>query len=118
MFDDALLPYSIMAGYKPSPAQVAACRWMTDADLDVYSQQLQRTGFRGGLNDYRVDGVFGPDTGLNAFSGKTIDVPACCIGGANERAVYQSPGSFERMHAICTRLRGVHRVHGAGHSIR
>lgn len=60
MFDDALLPYSIMAGYKPSPAQVAACRWMTDADLDVYSQQFQRTGFQGGLNYYRVDGVFGP----------------------------------------------------------
>jgi pimeloyl-ACP methyl ester carboxylesterase len=106
-----------MAEHKPSPAQVAACKWMTDADLQVYSQEFQRTGFQGGLNYYRIDGVFGPDSGLNAYSGKTIDVPACYIGGSSEWAVYQSPGSFERMHTTCTRLAGVHLVQGAGHSI-
>ena len=106
-----------MAEHKPSPAQVAACKWMTDADLQVYSQEFQRTGFQGGLNYYRIDGVFGPDSGLNAYSGKTIDVPACYIGGSSEWAVYQSPGSFERMHTTCTRLKGVHLVQGAGHSI-
>jgi len=106
-----------VAEYKPSPAQVAACQWMTEADLQVYSQEFQRTGFQGGLNYYRIDGVFSPDSGLNAYSGKTIDVPACYIGGSSEWAVYQSPGSFERMHTRCTRLKGVHLVHGAGHSI-
>jgi pimeloyl-ACP methyl ester carboxylesterase len=106
-----------MAEHKPSPAQVAACKWMTEADLQVYSQEFQRTGFQGGLNYYRIDGVFSPDSGLNAYSGKTIDVPACYIGGSSEWAVYQSPGSFERMHTRCTRLKGVHLVHGAGHSI-
>jgi pimeloyl-ACP methyl ester carboxylesterase len=106
-----------MAEHKPSPAQVAACKWMTDADLQVYSQEFQRTGFQGGLNYYRIDGVFSPDSGLNAYSGKTIDVPACYIGGSSEWAVYQTPGSFERMHTTCTRLEGVHLVQGAGHSI-
>ena len=103
--------------YQPSSAYVAACKWMTEADLDVYSRQFERTGFQGGLNYYRIDGVFGPDSGLNAYSGKTIDVPACFVGGASEWAVYQSPGSFERMHTNCTQLKGVHLVHGAGHSI-
>ena len=103
--------------YQPSSAYVAACKWMTEADLDVYSQQFQRTGFQGGLNYYRIDGVFSPESGLNAYSGKTIDVPACFIGGASEWAIYQSPGSFERMHANCTQLKGVHLVPGAGHSI-
>jgi pimeloyl-ACP methyl ester carboxylesterase len=103
--------------YQPSSAYVAACKWMTETDLEVYSQQFQRTGFQGGLNYYRIDGVFSPESGLNAYSGKTIDVPACFIGGASEWAIYQSPGSFERMHTNCTQLKGVHLVPGAGHSI-
>ena len=103
--------------YQPSSAYVAACKWMTEADLQVYSQQFQRTGFQGGLNYYRIDGVFSPESGLNAYSGKTIDVPACFIGGASEWATYQSPGSFERMHTNCMQLKGVHLVPGAGHSI-
>ena len=106
-----------VAEYQPSSAYVAACKWMTEADLQVYSQQFQRTGFQGGLNYYRIDGVFSPESGLNAYSGKTIDVPACFIGGASEWAPYQSPGSFERMHTNCTQLKGVHLVPGAGHSI-
>jgi pimeloyl-ACP methyl ester carboxylesterase len=106
-----------VAEHRPSPAQAAACTWMTEADLKVYSLEFQRTGFQGGLNYYRIDGVFGPSSGLAAYAGKTIDVPACYIGGASEWAVYQSPGSFERMHASCTRLKGIHLVPGAGHSI-
>lgn len=103
--------------YQPSSAYVAACKWMTEADLNVYSQQFQKTGFQGGLNYYRIDGVFSPDSGLNAYSGKTIDVPALYIGGSKEWAVYQNPGSFERMHSVCMRLKGVHLVQGAGHSV-
>jgi len=103
--------------YQPSSAYIAACKWMTEADLQVYSGEFQRTGFQGGLNYYRIDGVFGPDSGLNAYSGKTIDVPACFIGGASEWAVYQSPGAFESMHSACRRLMGVHLVNGAGHSV-
>jgi pimeloyl-ACP methyl ester carboxylesterase len=103
--------------HQPSSEYVAACRWMTDADLQVYSRQFRRTGFQGGLNYYRIDGIFSPESGLNAYSGKTIDVPACFIGGASEWAIYQSPGSFERMHTNCTQLKGVHLVPGAGHSI-
>jgi len=106
-----------VAEHKPSPAYVAACKWMTETDLEVYSREFQRTGFQGGLNYYRIDGVFSPDSGLNALSGKTIDVPACYIGGSNEWAVYQSPGAFETMHSACTRLNGVHLVKAAGHSI-
>ncbi len=106
-----------MSEHKPSPAEVAACKWMTEADLQIYSREFQRTGFQGGLNYYRIDGVFSPDSGLNAFSGKKIDVPACYIGGSQEWAVYQSPGAFETMRSECTRLMGVHLVKGAGHSI-
>jgi pimeloyl-ACP methyl ester carboxylesterase len=106
-----------MAEHQPSPAEIAACRWMTEADLLVYSQQFTRTGFQGGLNYYRVEFDPGLDGELNAFTGKTIDVPAYYIGGAQEWAVYQSPGAFQGMHSVCTQLKGIRLVDGAGHSI-
>jgi pimeloyl-ACP methyl ester carboxylesterase len=106
-----------MAKYKPSSAEIAACKWMTEADLQVYSHEFQRTGFQGGLNYYRVSLDSQLDRELNAFAGKTIDVPAYYIGGSREWAVYQTPGAFEGMHSVCTQLKGVHLVDGAGHSI-
>jgi pimeloyl-ACP methyl ester carboxylesterase len=99
-----------MAAVMPSKAQIAACKWMSEKDLQVYSVEYLRTGFQGGLNYYRGD--------LTAFAGRTIDVPACYIAGANEWGVYQTPGAFEAMqHGACTRLLGVHLVENAGHSV-
>jgi pimeloyl-ACP methyl ester carboxylesterase len=106
-----------VAEHQPTPAEIGACHWMTEADLQVYTQEFERTGFQGGLNYYRIDGLFSEETGLNAFSGKQIEVPACYIGGSSEWAVYQSPGAFERMHSACSRLTGVHLVPGSGHSV-
>jgi hypothetical protein len=105
-----------MAEHQPSPAEIAACRWMTEPDLQVYGQEFTRTGFQGGLNYYRVEFDPGLDRELNAFADRTIDVPACYIGGSSEWTVYQSPGAFEGMHTVCTRLLGVHLLEGAGHS--
>jgi pimeloyl-ACP methyl ester carboxylesterase len=104
-----------MAAHMPSKEQTAACKWMTEQDLNVYSTEYGRTGFQGGLNLYRIFDVAGD---LNAFSGRTIDVPACYLAGASDWGVYQSPGAFEAMqHGACTRLLGVHLVNGAGHSL-
>jgi pimeloyl-ACP methyl ester carboxylesterase len=104
-----------MAAVRPSKTQIAACKWMTEKDLQVYSSEYMRTGFQGGLNLYRIQEVAGD---LSSFSGRTIDVPACYIAGASEWGVYQTPGAFEAMqHGACTRLLGVHLVNGAGHSV-
>jgi pimeloyl-ACP methyl ester carboxylesterase len=100
-----------MATAMPSKAEIAACRWMTEADLEVYSAEFIRTGFQGGLNYYRAG------SGINNFEGRKIDVPSCYLGGDREWAVYQTPGAFEAMHTVCTRLLGVHLVKGAGHSV-
>jgi len=90
---------------------------MTEDDLRVYSTEYIRTGFQGGLNSYRILTDARYDAGLNSFSGRTIDVPSCFIGGASDWGVRQSPGAFEGMqHGPCTRLLGVHPVDGAGHS--
>jgi pimeloyl-ACP methyl ester carboxylesterase len=106
-----------MAEHQPSSEYIAACRWMTEADVDVYTAQFTRTGFQGGLNYYRVDADDALWNEQHIFAGKTIDVPACYIGGAREWGVYQSPGAFQAMSKACTRLQGPHLVPGAGHSV-
>ena len=74
-----------MAAEMPSNAQIAACQWMPEKDLNVYSSEYIRTGFQGGLNFYRIFEVAGD---LNVFSGRTIDVPALYIAGAREWGAY------------------------------
>src|SRR5262249_27975139 len=39
----------------PSPSEVAACKWLTEDELKVYTDEYQRTGFQGGLDEYRCN---------------------------------------------------------------
>jgi pimeloyl-ACP methyl ester carboxylesterase len=103
----------------PSPAGIAACRWLPDDELLVYSTEYERTGFQGGLQSYRVgtDPAFAAE--LRLFSGRAIDVPACFIAGASDWGVYQRPGSLEAMQTTaCTRFGGLHLVPHAGHWVQ
>lgn len=103
----------------PSPDAIAACRWLPDAQLSVYSAEYTRTGFQGGLQWYRcgTSGRFLPE--LEMFSGRSIDVPSCFISGKSDWGIYQRPGAFEAMQrAACTRLLGCHLIEGAGHWVQ
>lgn len=103
----------------PSAAAIAACKWLPDDELRVYSTEYGRTGFQGGLNGYRVRLIRKYNTELQLFSGRTIDVPSLFIGGKNDWAVYQTPGAFEKMQkTACTRMLGTHLVNGAGHWVQ
>ncbi|HJS92145.1 MAG TPA: alpha/beta hydrolase [Steroidobacteraceae bacterium] len=104
-----------VAQHMPSKEYIASCRWLSEADLDVYTKEYTRTGFQGGLNSYRIliDPEFSGE--VKAFSGRTVDVPACFIGGAEDWGVRQAPGAFENMGKACTKLLRVDLVPGAGH---
>jgi pimeloyl-ACP methyl ester carboxylesterase len=103
----------------PSPAQIAACKWLPDDELAVYSAEYARTGFQGGLQGYRIGSSGRFTTELQTFSGRTIDVPSLFIGGKSDWGVYQNPGAVERMQqTACTNMRGVHLVEGAGHWVQ
>jgi pimeloyl-ACP methyl ester carboxylesterase len=106
------------AEHMPSEEQVAACKWLTDAQLSVYASEFARTGFQGGLQWYRcLAGKYVSE--LETFSGRTIDVPACFIAGKSDWGVYQFPGALERMETTaCTQWRGTHLVDGAGHWVQ
>lgn len=108
-----------VASQMPSRAEIAACKWLTEEELRVYSMEFARTGFQGGLNWYRCGKEAKYRAEMQIFSGLTIDVPSCFIGGASDWGVYQSPGALERMQkTACTNMLGVHLVEGAGHWIQ
>ena len=103
----------------PTAAQIAACAWLPDAELRVYTTEYGRNGFQGGLQSYRVgsSGRFNAD--LQLFSGRTIDQPSMFIAGRSDWGAYQAPGALERMQkTACTRMTGVHFVDGAGHWVQ
>ena len=103
----------------PSAAEIAACKWLPDEELSVYSAEYGRTGFQGGLQWYRcvTSGKYAAE--LQTFSGRTIDVPSCFIAGKSDWGIYQKPGDLERMQkSACTQMLGCHLIEGAGHWVQ
>ncbi len=108
-----------VARHMPSPAEIAACRWLPDSELAVYAEEYRRTGFQGGLNWYRARTGGAYEAELQLFAGRTIDVPALFISGKADWGVYQRPGAFERMQQrACTNMVGCHLLDGAGHWVQ
>lgn len=108
-----------VAPFEPSAAEVAACRWLTEPELAVYTQEYARTGFQGGLQTYRVYTDPALTSELRLFSGRTIDVPSLFIGGKSDWATYVSPGALDLMSTrATTRMSGVELIDGAGHWIQ
>ena len=102
-----------------SASEIAACKWLPEDELGVYSAEFCRTGFQGGLQWYRcgTDGKYAAE--LQTFSGRVIDVPSCFIAGKSDWGTYQRPGDFERMQGrACTQMLGCHLVDGAGHWVQ
>jgi pimeloyl-ACP methyl ester carboxylesterase len=103
----------------PSAAEIAACQWLPDYELAVYSAEYSRTGFQGGLQWYRCATGGRGNAELQVFSGRTIDVPSLFIAGRSDWGRYQRPGSLERMQtSACMKMQGCHIVDGAGHWVQ
>ncbi len=103
----------------PSAAEIAANKWLTEAELKVYSGEYQRNGFQGGLNWYRVRTTGLIEREYAAFTGRTIDQPSTFISGASDWGNYQSPGALERMQkSACTDMKEIHLIPGAGHWVQ
>jgi pimeloyl-ACP methyl ester carboxylesterase len=108
-----------VAADMPTPAQIAACRWLPDRELAVYAGEYGRTGFQGGLQSYRVGRTPRLSAELQLFAGRTIDVPAAFISGKSDWGVFQRAGSYEAMQkTACTKFWGTHLIDGAGHWVQ
>ena len=86
--------------------------WLSREDLDFFTSEFQRTGFRGGLNWYRnID----RNWALSApFQGRKIEQPALFITGDRD-LTGNDPQYEERMRAIVPNLRKVVTFPRIGH---
>ena len=110
-----------VAPFMPSATEIAACTWLTEAEVGVYATEYARTQFTGALQGYRVRRGSDPKSlaEMRTFSGRSIDVPSMFIGGKSDWGVYQTPGAVDRMRtSACTRMVGFHLVDGAGHWVQ
>jgi len=108
-----------VAPHMPTPAQIAACRWLPDDELAVYAAEFARTGFQGGLQWYRcqTDGKSNAD--LQQYAERSIAVPSAFIAGRSDWGAWQSPGALQRMQSTaCSAMRGCHWIAGAGHWVQ
>ncbi len=103
----------------PSSAEVDACAWLPESELEIYTAEYHRTGFQGGLQWYRCGTSGHHVSELQLFAGRTIDVPSCFIAGRSDWGVFQKPGDFDSMQRrACTRMLGCHLIEGAGHWVQ
>jgi len=107
--------------FMPTAAEIVACKWLTEAAVEVYASEYGRTQFTGALQGYRVRRGGEPKSiaEMLTFSGRTIDVPSMYIAGKSDWGVYQTPGAVEKMQTkACTRMAGFHLLDGAGHWVQ
>jgi pimeloyl-ACP methyl ester carboxylesterase len=90
--------------------------WLTEADLDFYTEEFKRTGFRGGLNWYRnID----RNWELTPFlSGAKIRQPSLFVAGEFDAAVTMYRQAFDSLEETMPGLTKKVLVPGAGHWIQ
>ncbi len=93
----------------PEPVQPSP--WLTDEDLDYYTAQFQRTGFRGGLNRYRnMDRDWEE---LAHLAGATVQQPALYVAG--ERDPVRLLAQVDTMKAAVPNLKEIVTLPDCGH---
>src|SRR5438876_9952870 len=110
-----------VAPFMPSTAEIAACKWLAEDEVEVYATEYGRTGFTGALQGYRVRRGSDPKSvaEMLTFSGRTIGVTSMYIAGASDWGVYQTPGAVDKMRATaCSRMVRFHLLDGAGHWVQ
>jgi pimeloyl-ACP methyl ester carboxylesterase len=90
--------------------------WLTEQDIDFFTGEFERTGFRGGLNWYRN---FDRNWELTAFlSGAKLRQPALFVAGEEDQAIAINRDAFEAMEETVPNLRKKVLLPGAGHWIQ
>ncbi len=103
----------------PGAAEIAACEWLGDDELEVYAAEYARTGFQGGLNWYRTAVTPAYIRDLSVYAGRRIEVPVGFIAGEADWGYRQVPGALEAMAATaCADFRGTRLIAGAGHWVQ
>ncbi len=87
--------------------------WMSDADLDMYTEEFEHTGFTGGLNRYRnVDRDW---EDLAIYRNHPIQVPALFVGGDKDGPTIWGQTSIDRFAQTLPKLHRSIILSGCGH---
>jgi pimeloyl-ACP methyl ester carboxylesterase len=115
---DAYTTVPVPAGLRPRMAEYASHPlppWLTEADLEFYTQAFTATGFRGGLNWYR--NIFRNWELQAPLLGAKVTVPALFITGDRD-LVLRFPGASEvvaNLQSAVPNLRRKLLLPGCGH---
>lgn len=90
--------------------------WLTEQDLDIFVQEFERTGFRGGLNWYRnIDRMWE----LTRFlCGAKVHQPALFVAGEVDAVITMYREAFDAMETTIPNLTKKVLLPGAGHWIQ
>src|SRR5262249_55660917 len=110
-----------VAPFMPPADYIANCKWLTEAEVEVYATEYGRTGFTGALQGYRVRRGAPPKRNAEKvpFSRRALDRPFQKIPGEKALGVYQTPGAVDKMRTTaCTHMVGFNLLDGAGHWVQ
>lgn len=90
--------------------------WLTEQDLDVFTEEFERTGFRGGLNWYRnMDQTWELTTFLR---GAKLRQPSLFLAGEVDAVITMYRKGFDSLEDTMPNLRKKVLLPGAGHWIQ
>ncbi|GAA2317155.1 alpha/beta hydrolase [Streptomyces caniferus] len=111
--------FSVLPGGKLSdrfPELPLPLPWLTEADLDFYAGEFERTGLTGGLNRYRnVDRDWDD---LAAWDGAVLRQPSLFIGGEHDAPTNWMADAIKAFPHTLPGLTGSHILDGCGHWVQ
>jgi pimeloyl-ACP methyl ester carboxylesterase len=90
--------------------------WLTEEDIDFFTGEFKRSGFRGGLNWYRnLDGMWE----LTPFlSGAKIHQPSLFVAGESDAVIAMYREAFDTLEETMPNIQKKVLLPGAGHWIQ
>ncbi|CAL9520500.1 alpha/beta fold hydrolase [Streptomyces sp. enrichment culture] len=95
------------------PAGGTLPSWLSEADLDVYAGEFERTGLTGALNRYRNMDRDWAD--LAGYQGAPVTQPSLFLGGGLDASTTWLSEAIEAYPVTLPGLRGSHILDGCGH---
>ncbi|MBI2525382.1 MAG: alpha/beta hydrolase [Candidatus Rokubacteria bacterium] len=87
--------------------------WLTEADLDFYAAEFQRTGFSGGLSWYRAMDLSWEL--MAAYQHAKVMQPALFVAGERDLVIAMQRRALDRLHETVPNLRRLVLLPGCGH---
>ncbi|MFI6402973.1 alpha/beta fold hydrolase [Streptomyces sp. NPDC050548] len=98
------------------PVKAGLPAWLSEAELDVYAGEFERTGLTGALNRYRNMDRDWED--LADFDGAPVTQPSLFLGGSLDASTTWLADAITAYPTTLPGLRGSHILEGCGHWIQ